>query len=317
MAKSKPNLSRAGYFVGIEYDHLAIRAARISSDGKGGVAIDKLEECKGDYAEDEGLGDGLKQIKEKLGVGPRDSLVTCISGKQVFASQLPFRSLSREEMEPALRLELRKSLHFEVAGAALDYQVLNVGETVDGNSDQVQVLVALAGGGLLPRQLKVLSRAGLKPSAVDVLPVAIANTIWAWVEKPREQPQVAVHVGPSVSTIVIDGLRSPFFNRSVYFSAEEIFAKDPAAALADRRLASLGDEVARSLAFYEKSGFGSGFSEILLLGDYLEGTPLADHLRRHTGIPVRRMDIAKKIGGHPVDPGRFDLALALALRGSD
>jgi Tfp pilus assembly PilM family ATPase len=316
--RRKNPLPKPGFSVGLEYDHLAIRGARLSSDGRGGIAVDHLEEVRGDYAEDTGLIDGLKKIKEKLGMTPRDSVVACLSGKQVFASQLAFRNLPREEMEPALRLELRKSMHFDVTGSALDYQVLSQGDVSAVSSDNVQVLVALVGGGLLPRQLKALEKAGIKPAAVDVLPVALSNAIWSWVDKPREQPHVAVHIGPAVSTVVIDGLRSPFFNRSVYFSAEEVFGKDPAAAAIDRRLAALGDEIARSLTFYEKSAFASGFTEILLLGDYLETTPLTEHLRKYTGIPVRRMDLPKKLGGgKTAEAGRFDLAVTLAMRGDE
>jgi Tfp pilus assembly PilM family ATPase len=319
MSKSSPKtVLKPGYTVGLEYDHLAIRGARIASDRKGGVSIDRLDEIRGDYTQDESLIDGLRSIKEKLGVTARDTIVACLAGKQVFASQITFRNLGREEMEPALRLELRKSMHFEVATASLDYQVLQQGDATAVTGDTVQVLVALAGGGLLPRQLKNLNKAGLKPAAVDVLPIAISNAIWTWADKPREHPQVAVHVGPVVSTIVIDGLRSPFFNRSVPFPADEILGKDPAAAMGDKRTPALGDEIARSLTFYEKNTFASGFTEILLLGEYLEDTPLPDLLRRHTGIPVRRMDIVKKLGAvNSREAGRFDLAVALAARGEE
>jgi Tfp pilus assembly PilM family ATPase len=316
MAKRSLKSNFAGNCVGLEHDHLRIRGVRAAADGKGGWIVSRLEEVQGDFAEDAGLIEGYKVIKDKLGIGARDNVVACVGGKQVFAAQLPFRKLPKEEMEQALRLELRKSMHFEVATAALDYQVLKIGDS-RAEGEAVQVLVALVGGGLLPRHLKVLEKAGIKPAAVDVLPAAVSNAVWAWMDKPRENPQVAVHVGPLVSTIVIDGLRSPFFNRNVYFSADEVFGKDPMAAQGDRRLAALADEVARSLAFYEKSAFASGITEILLLGDYLEGTPLADQLRRLTGIPVKRMDIPKRFNVEGAEAGRFDLALALAMRGGD
>src|SRR5689334_17984579 len=91
--------SKAGHCVGIEHDHVRIRGARISADSKGGWIIDRLEEVQGDFAEDAGLIDGLKQIKDKLGVTARDSLVTSVAGKQVLAAQIAFRQLPEEEME--------------------------------------------------------------------------------------------------------------------------------------------------------------------------------------------------------------------------
>lgn len=315
-AKARPLLSKPGFAVGLEQDHLAVRGARLAADGKGGFAVDRLEEVRGNFVDDAALIEALRSLKGKLGMGARDAVVTCLGGKQVFASQIGFRRLPKEEMEQALRLELRKSMHFEVMSGALDYQILTEGES---KGDTVQVLVSVVAGSLLSGHLKVLEKADIKPTAVDVLPVAAANAMWTWLGSPKhEQPHAAVHVGPSVSTIVIDGVRSPFFNRNVYFSAEEVFAKEPSLALADKRLPALADEVARSLAFYEKTFFASGFTEILLLGEYLESAVIEDLLRRRTGLPTRRMDIPKRMGGSSVsEAGRFDLAVALALRGDD
>lgn len=306
---------KPGFQVGIEFDHLAIRSVRLASDGRGGHAVDAMVDVTGNFAEDGELIDGLKQVKDRLRLGMRDPLATCLSGKQVSVSQIAFRKLPPEEMESALRLEMRKSIPFEIAGSTLDYQILG-----DGNpqAETVQVLVALSASGMLSRQLKVLEKAGLSPTAVDVLPVATGNALWSWVGLPKnDNPFVAVHVGPQISTIVIDGARSPFFNRYVYFSAED-FAAGAESPELEKRIKSLAEEIARSLAFYEKSTFATGFQEVLLLGEYLDAPRLADSIRRHTGLGVRKMDIPRKLGySHDLPPGRFDLALALALRAGE
>src|SRR5437868_4604895 len=96
-ARPKPPVTKPGFTVGLEYDHLSIRGARLSSDGKGQFAVSHIEEIKGDFAEDSGLIDGLRQVKEKLGMAQRDTVVACLSGKQVFSTQLAFRNLPREE----------------------------------------------------------------------------------------------------------------------------------------------------------------------------------------------------------------------------
>jgi hypothetical protein len=70
------------------------------------------------------------------------------------------------------------------------------------------------------------------------------------------------------------------------------------------------------MVFYEKSSEASGFREIDMLGDYLDGADLIESLQRQTGLPIRKMDLPGKIGNRrESQPGRFDVAVALALRG--
>lgn len=308
-------LPKPGHAIGLEYDHQGIRGVRISLDGKGGAVLEKAEEVNGDFSEDDSLIEGLKQLRDRLGVTSKETVVSCIAGKQVSASEITFRRLPAEEMETALRLEMRKSVPFEVASASLDFQVLT--ESTAGKSETCQVLVTLASSTLLSRHLKVLEKVGLKPAVVDVLPVAVANALWQWVGDPKSsQPHVAVHIGPQISTIVIDGPKSAFFNRYVYFAAEDVLGKESSASDRERRIQSLADEISRSLAFYEKSAFAAGFQEVVLLGEFLGAAGLQEAIRRVTGLSVRRMDLAKKMGFTAMkDPGQFDLALALGSRG--
>jgi Tfp pilus assembly PilM family ATPase len=308
--------SAPGYFVGIEFDSKFIRGARLSSDGRGSFAVSALEEQTGDYADDSALIEGLKQLKGRLGVGVRDHIASCLAGKQVFAAHMDFRKLSGAEMEQALRLELRKIVHFEVATSSLDFEILE--ETEDTGEGKCQVMVALASNSLLTRQMRIMERASFRTTAMDVFPLAVANALWAWRGiDGMETPSIAMHVGSQTSTIVIDGEYSPFFNRSIPFVVEEIKGNDAPVQERIKRLQSLADEVSRSLAFHEKSSGIGGFRELVLLGDRLEDAEFADAIKRRTGLDTVRMDLAGKFGGHreAEQHGRFDLAIALALRG--
>ncbi len=314
MVKRTIQTSKPGFSIGIEHDQLGIRAARLSIDGRGGNAVQQLEEVKGNFSDDDALIEGFRQIREKLSVGPRDSVIACLSGKQVFAAQMEFRQLPREEMEQALRLELRKSVAFEIATATLDFQILSDENTQSG---LVQVMVAVAANSALHRETRLLEKAGLKPTTVEVLALVIANALWTWQQgEPGGHPLVAMHLGPQVSTIVIDGNETPFYNRNVYFSAEEALGKSAQIADRENRIKELADEVTRSLAFYEKNAFGTGFKQLVLLGEFLDAPALEDQLSRHTRLPVTIMNLAASFGySQPTVPGRFDLAVALALRG--
>jgi Tfp pilus assembly PilM family ATPase len=316
MTKRSIQTSNPGYYVGIEFDARIIRAARVSSDGRGGFTIASLEEASGDYIEDASLIENLRAIKSRLGVGPRDAIVTCLSGKQVFAAQLGFRRLSGDEMEQALRLELRKIVHFEVATSAIDYEVLDDGD--GSTTGQCRVLVSLAANSVLSRQMSILDRAGMRPAAMDVLPLTVANALWIWQGSgSMETPCVALHVGPQVSTLVVDGEYSPFFNRSIPFLVEDENGESASTPEKAKRLAYLVDEVSRSLAFHEKSSGVGGFRELVILGERLDDAEFGEALRRRTGLGTVRMDLAGKIGGvgNGAQVGRFDLSLALALRG--
>jgi Tfp pilus assembly PilM family ATPase len=315
MAKRTIQTSRPGRIIGIEHDHLSIRCAQLTTDGRDGFSIDRLEELKGDFASDSGLLEGYRALRNTLGIGARDPVVTCLAGKQVFAAELEFRKLGGDEMEQALRLELRKTVHFEVATSTLDFQILD--DALSGTGSMVQVLVALAANSVLKRETGLLERAGMKAMAVDVLPIAIANSLWAYQgEREGNAPWVGLHVGPQISTIVIDSEHYPFFNRNIYFAAEEAFGPNANPADREKRIQQLADEVSRSLLFYEKNSQASGFQEILLLGDYLESDAIAERVQRICGLAVRKMDLPGKLGpGRQSVPGRFDLAVGLALRG--
>lgn len=313
-ARNRPQ--KAGASIGLEFDHLGIRAARLSLDGRGGGTVEKAVEILGDFAEDAKLLEGLRQLKEQLGGFGRSTVITCLSGKQVATTQIAFRRLPQEEMEGALRLELRKSTPFEMAAASLDYQILSEG--VQGKAEGVQVLVAAASEGLVGRHLHLLEKAGIRVAVVDVLSVAVGNALWMWAGSSASgNPLVALHVGPQISTIVIDSIQSAFFHRNVYFQAEDVLAAH-AGGERERAFMTLAEEVSRSLAYYESHAPASGFQEIHVMGDHAGSGELEQALKRKLGLPVRRMDLARRHAmPEPADAGRFDLAIALALRGDD
>jgi Tfp pilus assembly PilM family ATPase len=314
MAKRSIQIAKPGYSLGIEHDQSAVRAARVLMDGRGGYVLEGVEEARGEFQDDAALLEGLRRIKAALGVGSRETAAACLSGKQVFATQMDFRRLGAEEMEQALRLEVRKSVHFEVATSTLDYLVL---DEEDGSKNGFSpVLVGLSANSLLSRELGLLEKAGFRVSVIDILPVAIANALWASREEGTAGfPAVALHIGPQVSTIVVDGEHSPFYTRSIPFAAEEI-SKGQAEPDRDRRFQSLAEEISRSLAYYEKNIHPGGFQELVLLGEFLDENALSERIPRSVDFPVRRMDLGKAFGSvREASPGKFDLAISLALRG--
>jgi Tfp pilus assembly PilM family ATPase len=306
--------------IGLDFDSTAIRGARIELAPGGSetmYVLKQLEQVRGSFTKDEALISGLKQIRDKLQISAADRLVTCVSGKQVYAAQMPFKKLPAAEMKNALRIEIRKSLPFESSGSIIEYQ------PIDGNdkADVGEYFVTAVANILLDRHLQILGKAGLKPSSVDVLPAAVANTLYAGVtDLEQGNAYVMIHVGPSVCTLVIDGRGAQFFHRTIYFVAEEMFGEaQPATPLPqrewDRRMTALGDEVVRSISFYEKSYRGSKIGGVYLLGDYAKNEHLKTTIQSRTGLYVNHTGIASQLGNKDeAIQGIYEIALALALR---
>jgi Tfp pilus assembly PilM family ATPase len=160
--------------IGIEYDTMSIRAAKlnlIKSGSKTTVKVMGLSELYGDFSNDDNISGGMKKIKEKIAVNPSDRVVTCLAGKQVYVTQMPFKKLADDEMKGALRIEIKKNLPFEVAGASIDYQLVE-----DSKKDNLyQFIVTAVPSIMLTRHVNMMERLGIKPYIVDVLPLAIAN----------------------------------------------------------------------------------------------------------------------------------------------
>ncbi len=310
--------------LGFEFDNLGIRVARITAEHKGrkvAYTVDAVEETVGDFTQDDPLAAGIAALADKLGHKSKDRVVACVSGKQIYITQLKFKVLPIQEMNNALRFEIRKNLPFESSGSAIDFQVL---EKPDPEKNiKPTVMVTAVANSLLERLLKVISKAGLTPWIIDVLPVTVANAYW--MARSASEPRMAhvmAHFAPDVCSLVIDGDESPFYNRNIYFTTTELYGKQAVQSMPDsektRRLDVFAEELRRSLSYYEKTYGISNFGQIYLLGQCAHEEGLRTHLKNKLGLPLDPSPLLERLGGEPVSaPARFDAALALAIRGRE
>ncbi len=304
--------------VGIEYDQRGIRLAKLTGKKVGsdiGFYLDILEERTGDFSKEDELVKVLKDLREAASIDQHTKIVTCVSGKQIYAAEVPFRKLPDAELKNALRFELRKNVPFELAGATLECQI------VDGKNagvDKTQIIAAAAANTIFNKQLSLMERAELRPDIVDVLPTAIGNVFWALAGKALDNAaNVVLHVGPAMCTLIIVGQGCPFFHRSIYFSALEILAANPSAIPDDglRKLDAFGDEIVRSLSFYMQTYGVNGFAKLYVLGDYAADPRLVELISRKVSLAPEPVALAQKCGvDKPLPLGKFDLAISLAMR---
>lgn len=306
--------------IGIEYDSLGIRGAKVAAVKRGKYIhfnIDKVEEIRGEFEKEESLLEGLQRLKKKLSFGSGDRVITCVAGKQLYAVQMPFRMLPDAEMENALKFEIRKNLPFEATGSTLDYQVIKRSEKKDEDSI---LLVTTVANILLNKHLGALEKVGIKPTAVDVLPVAVSNVFWREkVQKNDGEAFIMIHLSPTVCSVIIDGNEVPFYTRSIYFSSEEIFSEEKEQEVAEkereRRMNAFGEELKRSLSFYEKTYSISSFSLCYLMGEYVDIPEVLNFLEDRIRLEMKYSELSSiaetKKGAQK---GKFDVAIGLAMR---
>jgi Tfp pilus assembly PilM family ATPase len=304
--------------IGIENDAASIRAAKITVSRSGlrsVVQVAGLSELRGDFSNDENMSAGLKKIREKIAVSAGDRIVNSLSGKQVYVAQLAFRKLPDIELRNALKLEIKKSLPFEVAGATIDFQVLESTK----KDDTPQIVVTAVPGVMLSRHLHMMERLGIKPWVVDVFPLAIANAFHlAQKSVAIGLAYIIVHVGPMVINLVICGDDNvPFFHRSIYFSSDEVFGEGVTLDQKEieKKLNDLADEISRSLSFYEKTYSIKSFAGVFLEGEYLENEGLKNAIGAKTSLTVEVVDVFARLKQSSNAPkGKFEVAMGLAMR---
>jgi Tfp pilus assembly PilM family ATPase len=323
MAKSKT-------VIGIDQDVGYLRAVRLGVEHpKAGpsksLAYRLLDafELDGNFADDESLFKALKQLDGKMSVSSMETVVTCLSGKQTYAGQMDVKKLPDDEMGSMLKLELRKLMPFEPTAAAFDYHWLPVppapvetGGLKKGPAN-VPVIVCAATNSALTRHLRIYDKAGIKPSVIDVLPLAAANAFWALREEDEESDHtyVILFMGSETCTLIIDGNKSPFFNRSFAFDINGVASQPTGSSDSTLQMDALAEEVNKSINYYRNTYKCRGVSSITLMGAHASH-PAFEVLSRKTGYTAEPVQTAQQLsGGAAPEPGKFDLAVGLAMQG--
>jgi Tfp pilus assembly PilM family ATPase len=325
-------MAKEQVFLGIDMDSVSIRGVRLSLDpdsGKSAKPAWKLLSAAesanvnngGNFLDDAKAVSALKSLRENLKARPSDKVSICLSGKQTYSVQMDTRRLPPDEMSGMLKLELRKSIPFEAKAATFDYQILpaeRCGRATDAAG--ISVMIGVVANSYLERQVNIFEKAGLPPCHVNVLPVSAANAFWAVGEGENaasDETVLLLHLGADVCTLVIDGRRTPFFNRTFSFNIAKAVSGSNAQESEEAMLSSmdiLAAEVTKSAAYYKNTQRIDNISSISVLGAYASH-PAFDELAKKTGYPVRVIQTASLVQAEkPLEPGKYDLAIALAMQ---
>jgi len=309
-----PIVKKSGLSTGIDYDPISLTAAMVSCDGKGNVRLEALERIEGEFVQSEEIIQGLIELKERLPRGMKERSVSCLWGKNIYAAQKKFRNLAPQEMISALRLDFRKYISFDMDNSTLDYHLLGP-KALPGQ--EVELMVTAVDTKLLSHHLNLINRAGFYPKIIDILPLSLANSHWVTAnESSADLPYVIIHVGNQVCTLVIDGLHTPFYFRTIYSGSKQINDMLENQNSMTSEANTIKEEIIKSLEFYTKSNENTSYSGILLSGYSSNSHKWQDFLKTSTSLDVGPLDLAGSCGYDLGDSsGEYDVPIVLALRG--
>lgn len=291
----------------------------------------------------------LVDVFRELHLTPKKqrNLRTVITGAQVAAKEIIAIPLEEKEMASAMLLEARKHIPLDGSDTQVDYMIL--GE-YPKEPDKVRSLVVATTKKLFDAHIETLSELEIRPTIVDVEPLAMANSYMAFNELPDEGVVVIVNIGCRRTGITIVGRKDMFFTRDIpvagatfteylmntyglnYRDAEEVKIsqglnpdlKKSESKEGQLRIASKGvverfsDEVNRTLRYYVKETSQSFFTKFVLVGGGAAlqevQSYLADKFNVNVEVfdPFKRIEVTAANGGGI--PSQYAAAVGLAIR---
>ena len=209
--------------VGLDIGSSAVRAAEIgvSKDGQkvlrrfAQVGIPAGYVVDSEIRNPPGVAAALRRLWSEGGFSTTD-VVVGVAGPRVFVRQADAPALSKDEIRSALRFDTQELVPVAMDDASFDFSLL--GDPIPGdNGKSVQrVLLVAAHRELLHGHLDTLKAAGLKPIAMDALPLALMRAVpYVATGQPGTGIEVIVSIGAESTTIGVREAGIPKFIRNL------------------------------------------------------------------------------------------------------
>ncbi len=130
-------------------------------------------------------------------------MVVCLGARELFVQNIRVPKLSGDALEKTVVQEVSSRIPFSAAEAEVRF--LEAEDVRQGDAVKREIVVLACHRPVLERALAVVERAGLRPVAVDVEPVALVRCYARQYrrEEDRQQRSVFVHVGATNTAVVI------------------------------------------------------------------------------------------------------------------
>ena len=161
--------------------------------------------------EEDLLGELLSRMASQHGFSS-SQVAVALSGRSLFLREVMFPRMSEKELREAIHWDLEKYVPFSADQLYFDFSVIGPGST------EVDMRVLLAA---VPREqvdslVKVLRKAGLKPVAIEIAPLAVQRTL------PLTQDCMLIDLGSEVSQVTLFQKDSPVFTRNIPIGGSQI-----------------------------------------------------------------------------------------------
>lgn len=297
-----------------------------------GIALAEIDYPAVDRsATDEGANAArIDAIKSALKASGTDISVSCrvvtaVAGPSVSVKHVTFPKMANPNLAESIGWEAKKHVPFGASEFVLDFQLLarEAGE----EADEMHVLLAAVEQRHIDSHVELVCDAGVEPSAVDIVPLALMNELGAQ-GLVKDGAVASVEMGASTLSVSIYRAGGLLLVRSVSM---------PATTGAGSAAASGGEgesekarrrwqtfvlkEVKRSLAFYNSETGRRGIDKIYLSGGRALAEGVAERFTDALKVPTEVLNPLQDLAEAKIDiesllpqGPRFALAMSLARR---
>jgi type IV pilus assembly protein PilM len=318
-----------GYVTGLDVGTESVKAIRLQHTGDRvklvGVALADIDYPSANRSDSDPEANAARvaAIRSALETSGTDisaacEVVTAVEGPSVSVKHVTFPKMPGPSLAESIGWEAKKHVPFGSSEFVLDFQLLPR-ESGDPENE-MHVLLAAVEQRLIDSHVGLVVDAGVEPSAVDLVPLALVNELDE--EDLLDDGAVAV-VEMGVGTLSVSIYRDGglLLVRSVRMPTRARGGEEESEDERAKWMAFVLKEVQRSLAFYNTETGRHGIERIYLSGGRALAEGVVDSFRTSLNIPTDVLNPFEGLAETGVDieefrsqGPRFALAMSLARR---
>ena len=272
------------------------------------------------------LVESIRELLKQAKVKAKNCVLGIAGHASVIIRRISLPEMSEEELAESIKFEAEQHIPFDIDDVNIDFQILGPMEEEPG---QMDVMLVACKKDIINEYTSVVREAGLNPVVVDVNAFCIGNAYELNNEIEPDRTVALVNIGAATINLnILKGGLTVFTRDSAMGSnlhteylqkdfglehetAEMLKKGEPvegvnpeeAAGVIAQASEELVSEIARSIEYYQSTGYMEEIHEVVLSGGgaLIEG--FADMLAQSVGLEVRLADPFKNINV----PGKFDI----------
>jgi len=297
---------KAAHFIGLDIGSKHFRAVRIKKTGDEFLVQDKLI----------GAIEDLSQLSGKMHLTDEEELCVNLNLEGIVIKRASIPMMPQEEIESALRWELKEQVSFDIDKAKVKFSILGERETEDGAKKIELVAFAYQESDVGPK-VRELKQIGLNVQSIMPLDFALARYVSSVKIMPQDEKIAIVDIGSAKTLISIIEKDKVCFTREILMGGDSFtdamtgvivtdkgrmeLSKPDAEKMkieqgisSDMRilglirpvLEKLISQIKGSLEYYEQRFHDKDIKKIILAGNGARLKGLKEYITKEAGIEV-------------------------------